>query len=443
MKAASGAEGAPAYAGTEELRFLGPSGGVYPGWKTVIGSTICVTFGPSTMVVFTFGLFFQPLTQTFGWNNSAIAFGATIISIMIMLVTPLQGFLVSRFSPRRMILCSIPCFAAGLASMYFLTPNIWHFYLAWAIIPILAIGVWPVAYMKITGEWFDRRLGLAYGVVNSGIGVGAALLPWLVGQIMAAYGWREAYLGLGFLALLVWPVAFFLVQERAAAFPAAARVEAAAGATLGEALRSQSFWIIIAAFALLGVFSASVLVHQIRILVDAGMSRQAATSLQSVLGIALVGARLGVGWLLDRIKASYVMATFALGAALACALYAGGLGAQLALLCTILFGLAIGAEFDVLTYIIPRYQGRRVFGQVYGIVYSVFQLASAISVYATSVVREHYGSYAPALWALSAAMIVCAGLLLFLGPYQFAPSELGLAKPLPADSPAERAADTA
>jgi len=395
------------------------------------------------MAVFTFAVFFQPLAQTFGWSKSAIAFGATIISIMIMLVTPLQGFLVSRFSPRRMILLSIPCFAAGLASMYFLTPNIWHFYLAWIVIPILGFGVWPVSYMKITGEWFDRRLGLAYGVVNSGIGVGAALLPWLVGQITAAYGWREAYLGLGFLALLVWPVAFFLVEERAAASPAGARAETVAAATLGEALRSRAFWIIIAAFALLGVLSATVLVHQINILVDAGMSRQAATSLQSVLGIALIVARLGAGWLLDRIKASYVMATFALGASLASALYALGLGAQLALPCTILFGLVIGAEFDVLSYIIPRYQGRRVFGQVYGIVFSVFQLASAISVYATSLVREHYGSYAPALWVITAAMIGCAGLLLLLGPYRFAPTELRLAKPLPSDPPAERAADPA
>ena len=396
------------------------------------------------MAVFTFAVFFQPLAQTFGWSKSAIAFGATIISIMIMLVTPLQGFLISRFSPRRMILSSIPCFAAGLASMYFLTPNIWHFYLAWIVIPILGIGVWPISYLKIIGEWFDRRLGFAYGVANSGIGVGAALLPWLVGYITAAYGWREAYLGLGVLALLVWPVAFFMVGERAATFPARARTDTAADATLGDALRSRAFWIIIAAFALLGVLSATVLVHQIKILIDAGMSRQAATSFQSVLGIALIVARLGAGWMLDRIKASYVMATFALGGALASALYALGLGAQLALPCTILFGLAIGAEFDVLSYIVPRYQGRRVFGQVYGIVFSTFQLASAISVYVISVVREQYGSYAPALWVVSAAMIVCAGLLLLLGPYRFAPSELGLAKgTLPAGTPGERAADTA
>jgi MFS family permease len=144
--------------------------------------------------------------------------------------------------------------------------------------------------LKIIGEWFDRRLGFAYGVANSGIGVGAALLPWLVGYITAAYGWREAYLGLGVLALLVWPVAFFLVEERAPAFPMGAKTEPTADATLDDALRSRTFWIIIAAFALLGVLSATVLVHQIKILIDAGMSRQAATSFQSVLGIALIVA---------------------------------------------------------------------------------------------------------------------------------------------------------
>ena len=142
------------------------------------------------------------------------------------------------------------------------------------------------------------------------------------------------------------------------------------------------------------------------------------------MGAALIVGRIGTGWLLDRIKASYVMATFVLGAGFAAALYALGLGGQLALPCALLFGLVIGAEFDALSYIIPRYLGRRIFGQVYGILYAVFQIARAASVFAIGAAREHYGSYTPALWALTLAMAVCAALFLLLGPYRFAPSRL-------------------
>ncbi|GAA3310056.1 hypothetical protein GCM10020295_76120 [Streptomyces cinereospinus] len=62
-------------------------------------------------------------------------------------------------------------------AMYFLPDDISVFYLAWALIPVCGLGLWPVSYLRLTAGWFDRRLGFALGVANSGIGVGTVIVP--------------------------------------------------------------------------------------------------------------------------------------------------------------------------------------------------------------------------------------------------------------------------
>ena len=40
------------------------------------------------------------------------------------------------------------------------------------MLPLLAIGLWPMGYLRIVSGWFERKLGLALGIANAGIGIG-------------------------------------------------------------------------------------------------------------------------------------------------------------------------------------------------------------------------------------------------------------------------------
>ena len=116
---------------------------------------------------------------------------------MIVVMSPLQGMLVDRFGPRRVVLTSIPLFALSLAAIYFTPANIYVYYLLWAIVPVAGLGLWPLGYLQAVTPWFDRKLGLALGCANAGIGVGSTFLPILViGPIIAAYSWRHALLAI-------------------------------------------------------------------------------------------------------------------------------------------------------------------------------------------------------------------------------------------------------
>ena len=239
----------------------------HAGIKTVAASAFGLAVGPSCMTILAFGAFISPLDREFHWGVPAISFAASIISIMMMIVSPVQGVLVDRFGGRRIVLWSIPPFALGLAALYVLPANLTLFYLAWIAIPVLGMGLWPVSYLRTTAGWFDTKLGLALGAANAGIGVGSMLVPLLCAYMIAHYGWRDAYLCLGVAAFAAWPVAFFFLRDP---LPAASGVPIT-GETFLQAAETRPFWIMLAAFFFLGLFTTGLIVHQVRIFIDSGI----------------------------------------------------------------------------------------------------------------------------------------------------------------------------
>jgi MFS family permease len=320
---------------------------------------------------------------------------------------------------------SIPIFAASIASVSLITNNIALFYLAWVVVPLCGIGAWPISYLKATSGWFDRRLGFALGLTNTGIGIGAAILPVIVGAIIANYGWRSAYVCLGALSLFItWPVALLWLRENRGANPAfAGPVAGANELDLRGAFRTRTFWISAVAFALLGILNVGMLVHMVKIFSDEGLSAPTAVYIMSTLGIALIIGRVGTGWLLDRFTAASIMAIIVLGSAAACVAMAVGAASIVAVAagCAFLIGVVIGAEFDVLSYMIPRYWGRKAFGRIYGVTFAVFQGAAGLGAAGLGFSRGAFGTYAPALWALAGLMLICALLFSILGPYRCDP----------------------
>jgi MFS family permease len=394
---------------------------INPGWLTVLAGTVGLTFGPSTMTLLSFGIFVRPLQQEFGWTLGQTAFAATIISYMIMSVAPMQGALTDRFGGRAMVLASIPVFAASYALLYFLPNNLAVFYALWVLIPICGLGVWPLSYLRSTASWFDKRLGLALGITNAGIGVGSVLIPLLAGLLVANYGWRIAYLSLATIAFVVtWPLAFAFLTDKESTAAAKSSLRLIAGATLKKAIQTRTFVIVAIVFFVLGALNSSLIVLQVPMLIEAGLSPVLSATLASLAGIAMIITRIGTGYLLDRFHASKVLMCFILISSLAAVAFAIGVTRATAPIAALLIGAIIGAEFDALSYIIPRYYGDRSFGKIYGVVFAIFQLGSGIGVAAVAFSHDRFGSFRPSMWIL-ATLTVMAGLLFSrLGPYRFA-----------------------
>lgn len=72
--------------------------------------------------------------------------------------------------------------------------------------------------------------------------------------------------------------------------------------SLREALRTQPFWLVLAAFFFGNVCSQTLHVHQVAYLVDYGLAAMAAASVVGVVGVASVFGKSGGGWLSDRFE---------------------------------------------------------------------------------------------------------------------------------------------
>jgi MFS family permease len=379
----------------------------YPGWRVAAAALVALAFGPSTVAVLSLGLFMQPIESEFGWTRTDVALATTIISYMIVVVSPLQGWLIDRFGVRKVMLPSIPAFALGIGALALMPPVHWIWYAAWVVIPFLGIGLFPLAYLKAIAGWFRKRLGLALGIANSGVAIGAMLVPLISGYLIAWYGWRAAYLGLSAIVLfLTFPVVWLFVRERASEASEVARV--IEGLAFGAAARTSTFALLALAFLLIGVMNTAIIVHQVPLLVDGGMTPARAALVQTVFGLFGLFGRILTGVLLDRFPAPRVMITFVFGGALACALYALGAGGNLAFLCAALVGLLFGAEFDVLGYMIKSRFGLRSFGKIYGAIFAIFQFGAGLGAAMLPIARDRFGSYGPGLWAFVALLTLAA-----------------------------------
>jgi predicted MFS family arabinose efflux permease len=164
------------------------------------------------------------------------------------------------------------------------------------------------------------------------------------------------------------------------------------------------------------------LTRVVPLLSDRGISRAVAVSALSASGIALTIGRIVSGWSLDRIHGPYVACTFFGSAMVGIALLATGAGGSVPFVATVLCGLGIGAEVDLMAFFVSRYFGLRSFGAIYGTLFALFSVGNSVGPYLMDLSFGHAGSYVPMMITFVVGLAVACGLLLPLGPYRYAVS---------------------
>ena len=107
-------------------------------WLAVGASSVGLLFSVGTLSVYTFGVFVQPLAREFHWSRTDLFATLTILQYVLAFSSPFWGNLCDRFGPRSVLLPSIVCLGLLIASLGLLTPHLWHLYLIFTLIPLLA-----------------------------------------------------------------------------------------------------------------------------------------------------------------------------------------------------------------------------------------------------------------------------------------------------------------
>ena len=374
-------------------------------------------FGVGTLIIYSFGLFAEHLAAEFGWNRVDINLALTVFNYAVVLAALVVGLSIDRLGARRVILTSTALFACVLGSMFFLTASLVHLYLIFFLAAILGGGTLPIGHSRIIVGWFDRSRGLALGLVLSGVGIGAALLPPLLQLLLDSAGWRIAYLALAVLVIAVsLPVGILFLREPEAV---QAGSMVSSGETLAvspaEAVKHLPIWILGLLSFVAGLVLIGALAHFVPMLRHSGMPAQKAAGFASIIGVSVVVGRIALGWLVDRFFAPRVIFCFFLAPCVAFFLLQSDGGQIYYVLSAIGIGLALGAEVDVLAYLTSRYFGMQHFGVLYGGLFSAFTIGAANGPLLLAILYEQRSDYDLALQLLSfAALLVCG--LTFLLP---------------------------
>jgi nitrate/nitrite transporter NarK len=84
----------------------------------------------------------------------------------------------------------------------------------------------------------------------------------------------------------------------------------------------------------------------------------------------------------------------------------------------VLVGLGVGAETDLMPYVVSRYFGLHAFGEIYGYVVVGWGLGGVIGPLLMGMGFDSTGSYGPVLGVFAVATLIAAGLVARLGPYR-------------------------
>lgn len=395
------------------------------GWTIIVVAAIGMAFGLSALPIYSIGTFTKPISEAYGWSRAEVQAIYFWMTVGNLIAAPVLGWLIDQQGVRRVALYSIVGTSMGYAALGLATGPLWSFYVVGFVTAVIGVGTVPITWSRVVVDWFDVARGRALGLALSGTGFAAMLIPPYAAWIIETWGWRAAFVGLAALpALLAFPAAYFLLHDRTGS--AARKIEDKApapveteGLDFWTVARGYRFWALNIIFFSIGVCIAGLIAALVPMLTDAGMATGTAATIASVVGAAVIVGRIGTGYLIDRFWAPGVGLILLSLPAISCLILASGGAANVpaAIFCAALIGLAAGAEFDLMSFLVSQYFGQRRYGIIYSCLYAVFKISAGIGAPLFGFAFDTTGSYNTILYLAVGLFIGSSALLLALGKY--------------------------
>jgi predicted MFS family arabinose efflux permease len=373
-------------------------------WALVLAASVGFSFF-SIMMAAT-GIFFEPLTDEFGWNRTVLSSGPSIASILTAILGPFLGVLIDRFGSRKVVLPGLLLTIASIASFGLATGSETQWIALWVAFGIVAVSIKSTAWSAAVLGVFQRSSGLALGLTLSGTAVAQIVLPPLANWLIEQFGWRAAFvlLGTGWGGVTFVLCLFFLfdAHDRRGASAdegtVAAEPPVLVGLTSTEALRDSALWRIGVSNSVVMMLTMGLTIHLFPILTEAGISRTAAALLTSLSGVAAVVGKLVTGYLLDRLSPNWVGGITLGAAAIAFLLLVQGIRSPTLIVVAMLVnGYPAGTKTQITGLMTARYGGMLNFGKIYGVMAALMALAAGLGPMLAGVTYDAFGAYGPFL----------------------------------------------
>ena len=387
-----------------------------------------------------FGVLILPIERTFGWDRWVVSAAMSLRQLESGIVSPAVGFLLDRFSARKLIFWSAVISGIGFIGLGFTTGTV-TFFLFFVVVSLGASGIshavtWPV----IISRWFYRNRGLATGLAVTGPIFGSPIVI-LNTHIEEALGWRAVLLGYGTLVLIVVTLLSMLVRDRPEPYglrpdgdpledgistespTAGSRSRRDTGLALRAVLRTREFWLFTSYLSGTFAVNSAVQGHMIPYFQqDIGLTAAWSATVMSFVFIISGIGRIGGGYLLDKADYRIVLAVVAamMGLSLLYLQVAGVKTVWETLPFALTFGVSFGCLVPMRGAVGTIMFGTRSIGGVLGLLQGGSIAAAVVGPLVMGVIFDMHGSYSAAIWGL----IVISALMIPLSLAMASPAEL-------------------
>ncbi|HLE02477.1 MAG TPA: MFS transporter, partial [Dehalococcoidia bacterium] len=374
-----------------------------------------LTFFASGTFFYGFSTFFKPIVDEFGWSYTATSTAFAIYRLEGGVAAPIVGYIVDRVGPGKMMAFGSAVFGLGFLAMS-RADSLLTFYATMILISAGFSAAAGTVGMAAVANWFVRKRGLALGILMTGAGIGGVLAPVLV-RLISLYGWRTTLVILAFSSWFFCLPLSLLVRHRPRDYGYLPDGDTVVGEgkrndvlaedleltkvntapevsfTLGQALRTRSFWIFTLGITFLGVPITGVSVHLIPYLINLGFPPETAALALTAVTLTSVAGRMGFGWLGDRFdkRSALVIIGVVQSLGLLAAAFIGSY--WMVALFVLFYAPAYGGGIPLRPALTAEYFGTKAFGAIQGVLMAIFTFGSMLGPILGGWMFDTRGSY--------------------------------------------------
>jgi len=353
----------------------------------------CVAIGG----LFSLPVFLRPIAQDTGWSTTGISTAMTLAFVALAVGSIGWGALSDRVGPRIVVLAGAVLLTTGLALASLATSLVAFQLLFGVVVGVAAAAIFAPMMACVTG-WFDTRRSLAVSLVSAGMGMAPMTMSPLAAWLVQGHDWRTSLQIIAALvAIIMLPVALLvrrppaLAQATSAAAPGAAHEPSL---SVGQAMRSAPFLILVLTSFLSCATHSGPIFHTVSYAVTCGIPLMAAVSIYSMEGLAGMGGRLVFGLLGDRFGAARILVLALLAQAIVVLGYVAA--RQLGSFYTVaaLFGFTYAGVMPLFAVIARENFPLRMMGTVIGGTTTASSLGMALGPVLGGLIYDTFSSYA-------------------------------------------------
>lgn len=272
------------------------------GWIIVIISFFVMIMGYGG--AYSFGVFLKPLREYFGWTQAATSGTFSLFLLSYSSLGIVSGWAVDRFGPR----ITVGLGGLFIAIGFLLTSRInslWQIYMIYGLLIGSGMSTAYSPLVTTVSRWFQKKRGLALGIVTAGAGLGNFIIPPMASNLISIYGWRLSYLFLGIaVGGTITFLAFFLKKGshhktnllNKEVLKGDLNFSKRMGFSFRSTLHTKTFWMICLMNMMVGFGLQMILVHIIPHAQESlSVSSIVASTLLSTIGVFSILGRLVMG----------------------------------------------------------------------------------------------------------------------------------------------------